>query len=629
MTKREVLLRSVQLKHSYVCCMLLAACIPNGQDGHTFPAPDGKASAFLADVFDRFHETLDVYTDSGAAGNHFAARGRLSSPGDEGAVPPMDEACTVNPQAGITCIEATFKASGQNWGGWYFMNGVLLGSDVRPRENWGDHPDAGVDLRGATELTFWARGAKGGERVEFFCLGVGRDPITGQPTAPFPDSSPKRSTGYVTLAADWREYSLRLTEPEADLGYALGGFGWITSAPQNGNANISFYIDDVQYDRSRLTEPRFALSYETIISDEEFDSVMRNAAFLYDNSVVLLALLASGDTDRARLLASAICYAVEHDRFYEADGRLRNAYQAGDLTLPPGWTPNGRADTVRIPGWYDTQSGMWLEDDGQVSIGTGPCAWAMIALEAAFEILGEERFVRSAELIGEWIEEHCRDERGAGGYSAGLSGWEPNPTPLTYKATEHQIDLTVAFRRLGLITGDEIWHERADHARGLLDAMWDPIDGKWWIGTEADGTTINTRVVALDVQAWGVLAICGDERSDCLRALEYAEEHHGIDGGFDFNEDLDGVWNEGTAHMAVAYHVTKQSEKWHDLVTMLGGAQSPSGGLPAADRDGLTTGLDLPSGEPFLYFDRIHSGATAWLVLAQQGVNPFWLGDSQ
>src|SRR5262245_6502544 len=36
------------------------------------------------------------------------------------------------------------------------------------------------------------------------------------------------------------------------------------------------------------------------------------------------------------------------DCFYK-DGRIRNAYQGGDLILPPGWTPSGR-----VPGFVIT-----------------------------------------------------------------------------------------------------------------------------------------------------------------------------------------------------------------------------------------------------------------------------------
>lgn len=599
-------------------CVATFAYIANAEEPSVLG--QGTAVAYLSRVMDQFHAFYDVYTDSHAAGNHFSARGRMSSPGDEDAVPPMDEASTDNPHTGITCIKATFMVKGLNWGGWYFMNGVMQRDERAPKENWGDYPNAGIDLKGATKLTFWARGAKGGECVEFFALGIGRAPLTGTPIMPYPDSSPKVSTGYVTLSKDWQQYTIDLTEK--NLRYVLGGFGWVTNAINN-NKNITFYIDDIRYDKARPTEPRLLVSYETVPSANDFDLVLRNVAYTYDNAVALLAFLASGNDERAKLIADAFIYARLHDRFYD-DGRLRNAYQGGDLVLPSGWTPHGRIGTVRMPGWYTANEG-WLEDKVQVSTYTGNVAWAMLALLAYYEMKGGHIYLTAAEQLGEWVEKNCRDTRGAGGYTGGFEGWEPNPVKLMYKSTEHNIDLYAAFQRLYLITGHEHWRERANHAKQFVVAMWDNSQGKFWTGTGNNGIEINKDVVPVDVQAWAVLAL-EDEGKPYWKALEFAESHLKVGDGFDFNQDGDGIWYEGTAQMAVAYHFTGQREKWRALVSVLKSAQFHSGGLPAADRDGLTTGFFLPDGQPWLYFRRAHVGATAWLVLAEKSANPFWMG---
>ena len=295
------------------------------------PEPSGElnraAVGYLSRIMDQFHTAFDVYSDADAAGNHFVARGRLSSQGGEEAVLVMDEGSTENPHSGITCIRAAFQARGANWGGWYFMNGVLEGSDAAPRENRGDFPRAGVDLRGAGRLTFWARGDRGGERVDFFAFGIGRS----SPPMRHPDSSPTIQES-VTLSTRWQLYSLDLGGK--DLGYVLGGFGWVADAPSNNNRSIVFFIDDIRYDRARLSEPRYLVSYGTIRSPHPFDVVLRNVAFTYDNATVLLAFLAAGDTMRARLIAQALVEAQKRDRFY-ADGRIRNAYQGGDLASRP------------------------------------------------------------------------------------------------------------------------------------------------------------------------------------------------------------------------------------------------------------------------------------------------------
>ncbi|MBI4268188.1 MAG: PGF-pre-PGF domain-containing protein, partial [Chloroflexi bacterium] len=583
-------------------------------------APSANASAYLADVMDQFHKTLNVYTDSDAAGNHFFARGRMSRPGAEAAVLPMDEASTDDPNSGITSIKTTFKGRGSDWGGWYFMNGALQGSETSPKENWGDLPKAGIDLQGASKLTFSAHGAKGGERVEFFAFGIGRNPDNGAPIKPYPDSSPKVSTGYITLSNQRKQYTIDLGGK--DLSYVLGGFGWVTNAQQNGNQDITFYIDDIIYNKARLNAPRFLASYETVRSTQDFDTVLRNVAFTYDNAVALLAFLAMGEKERAKLLADALVYAQEHDRSY-TDGRIRNAYKAGDLILPPAWTPKGQEGTVQMPGWYDATKTSWLEDKVQVSTYTGNVAWAMLALLAYYEAAGGNQYLATAERMGEWVETNSRDTRGAGGYTGGYEGWEPNSPKLLYKSTEHNIDLYAVFQRLYLITGKEFWRDRANLAKQFVLAMWDPTEGKFWTGTGNDGVTINKEVVPLDVQAWVVLAL-KDDGKPYWKALDYAEAHHKRDNGFDFNEDRDGIWYEGTAQMAVAYKYTGQQAKGKALANFLSSAQLASGALPAANTDGLTTGFKLPDGQLWRYYKRSHIGATAWLVLAQTGFNPFW-----
>ena len=582
---------------------------------------------YLGSVLDQFQHTLDVYEDFVAAGNHFVALGKIFSanPGDDTALAPMDENNTQNPHSGLSCIRATFQSLlSNNWGGWYFMNGVLLGNDVAPELNWGTFPNAGLDLTGASKLTFWVRGEKGGEVVEFFCFGIGRDPMTGAPVQPLPDSSPKASTGKVRLSTAWTEHTIDLSGK--DLSYVLGGFGWVAAAGDNNGQNIAFYIDDISYDKPRPNDLRFAVSYQTISSTSAFDLVLRNVSYAYDNAVALIAFLSAGDTQHAKLIADALVYAQQHDRFY-ADGRIRNAYQAGDEILPPGWAPNGRIGTVRMPGWYDTSQQRWFEDIVQVSTYVGNVAWAGLALLAFYETQGGSQYLVAAEQMGEWIEQDCRDSRGAGGYTAGFQGWEPTPVQLTYKATEHNIDLVALFERLFRITQDVKWSDRASHAKQFVFAMWDSVQGKFFTGTLDDGVTVSMDVIPLDVQAWSIMAL-RDEGKPYLSSLQYAETNLSAGCGFSFsNQDRTGTWYEGTAQMAAAYKFTGQTDRATALISCLHEAQDPSGSVAAASKDGLATGFFLPDGQPWLYYNRLHVGATGWLVLAENGINPFWFGE--
>jgi len=570
---------------------------------------------FLLNRINLFHNSCDVYTDADSAGNHFIVKAKMFSSGDGDALPTMNEASTNNPRRGISCIRASFKSKVNNWGGWCFMNGVLEANDTSPKPNWGDYPGAGVDLTGATELTFWARGAKGGERVEFFCAGVGRDPSDPKP---FPDSSNKISTGYVILKKNWSKYKLDLAG--RDLSYVLGGFGWVTNAANNKNKDISFFLDDIRYDKPSPDEQRFIVSFQTKDTSNSFDTVMRNAALSNDNAVALMSFLAVGDLDNARLLADAFVYAQLNDRYY-TDSRVRNAYQGGDIKSFPGWETNGMQDTVRLPGWYEAGLSEWVEDSCHLGSYSGNVGWVMIALLMYYGEVSDYKYLGAAADIAQWIHDTCEDASGPGGYIAGYHRGEDNPLRLGYKSTVDNMILHSAFKRLYFLTGNDDWKQCYEHAGIFLMEMWDGQEGKFWMGTEEDGVTINKYAVPIDAQALGVL-LAPDE-PEYARALDFAEVYHKVGGGFDFNEDRDGIWWQGTAQMALAYHVTKQTKKRNKCLSAMQSARFKSGGLPAASRDNLSTACETPEGDPVCHYRRAHVGTTAWFVLAQLEYNPF------
>ena len=592
-------------------------------------AENGVSRAYdhLYTVMDKYHKTFDVYTDLSAAGNHFVMLGRMASTGSEDKV-GINPGFKIDCYSGATCIENKFFSSANNWGGWYFMNGVLEGEETQPKANWGDYPDAGFDLTGATKLTFYAKGKNGGERVEFFAFGVGRDAETGEPEKPYPDSSPKVTLGYITLTPSWDEYTINLSG--INLSYVLGGFGWVASADENNNDDIIFYLDEIRYDKSRLDKPRFLVSYETIPSSLDFDTIMKNVAYGYDNALALLAFLARGtseDLKRAGLIADAFVYTIKNDRHF-IDGRLRNGYQGGDLILFPGWKPHGKEGTVRMPGWWDEQDHTWYEDKFAVSTHTGNVIWPMIALLHYYKKVGGNDYLEAAKTIGEWTEKETRDERCDGGYTGGYDGWEEtanNPdgqVKLLYKATEYNIDIYPAFMLLYQITGDIKWSDRAFHAKSLVDAMWNDDEDFFWTGTKLDGCTINESNIPVDIQAWALMVL-GEYNS----ALQWAENncYTESDGfkGFDFNNDNDGVWFEGTAQMAVAYLINKEKNKANIYIAELLKAQVSASnangkGICAASHDGVTTGFDWE------YFNRLHIGATAWYIFSEMEYNPYW-----
>src|SRR5205085_3555404 len=139
---------------------------------------------------------------------------------------------------------------------------------------------------------------------------------------------------------------------------------WVAVGNQITNSDGAvFCLDDIQYElneakrNQRLNEPRFIKSFSTLPvqppdmedndKDDDIDLGIRNTAFVYDNALAILAFLADSSADslrRAKLIGDALVYAFNRDR--KADGiGLRSMYAAGDISLPPGWVPNGRLGT--------------------------------------------------------------------------------------------------------------------------------------------------------------------------------------------------------------------------------------------------------------------------------------------
>lgn len=601
---------------------------------------------YLAQVMDQFHNRFAVYDDVSSAGNHFFAWAKTP---DGNAQANINGSFTDNPHSGATAIQCSFlPAPGGIFGGFVFLNGTLTGTQTTPQPNFGTEANAGIDLTGATALTFWARGKQGGEIVEFFVGGVGWDSDTGAVRnpctpnvpgpCPYPDST-KAIKITRTLTNQWQQFRIDLTN--VSLNYVLGGFGWgVNGAVNTGGAE--FYLDDIQYELNasrlaqRLNEPRLLRSFDTAPFQmqpqpvNDFDLVLRNSAFVYDNAVALLAFLADGSADslrRARLIGDALVYASQHDRAY-IDGRLRNNYSAGDISLPPGWAPNGRTGTVPVSGFYDEAQKSFIEIE-QSSIDTGNNTWAVIALLALYRQSSNPSYLLTARALGNFIHTFRNEAGTYKGFQGGLDNYPETPmvTRRVYGSTEHNLDIYAAFTRLSQITGESQWQSDAEHARQFVEAMWDSQKGCYLAGT----TNPDTRnqfadQLPLDVQAWSTLAL-PTTLTLHPQVLQCAEDNHRNTNagfsGFDFNNDKDGIWFEGTSQMATAYAFAVRSASVMALREELSRAQQTlpfgsSGGLAAASREGLSTGFD------FRYFVRQHIGATAWNVFAQLGHNPFY-----
>jgi hypothetical protein len=129
----------------------------------------------------------------------------------------------------------------------------------------------------------------------------------------------------------------------------------------------------------------------------------------------------------------------------------------------------------------------------------------------------------------------------------------------------------------------------------------------------------------LDAELWPLIAV-PDFKSKADRVMEWTDLNHGVEGGYDFNNDLDGDWLEGTAQAALVLRETGHPEKAEPLFATIAKQREPGGLVYATENEQLTTGLQVgPNSAPgdFKYYRLPHIGATGWAVLAALDINPF------
>jgi hypothetical protein len=279
----------------------------------------------------------------------------------------------------------------------------------------------------------------------------------------------------------------------------------------------------------------------------------------------------------------------------------------------------------------------WHEDLSSLGTSPGNLAWAAIALLELHKKTVDTLYLYAAERLCTWIQNNCVDSTGDGGFNGGavavaVKGEDSVDIVMKeWKSVEHSIDIFVAFMRLYEQTNDSTWLQGALHARAFVESMWNDLDsvGHFWTGTLDDGVSINDQSLPLDVNTWALMAF-GDTASHG-KSVVWCEQNCFVETcpkdsqfqGFDFNTDLDGVWFEGTAQMAIAYQMIRRDDAADTVLAELGRVQASvsgpaAGGLFAACHDSVSTGFD------WYYHRRPHVGATAWYIFALMEHNPYW-----
>jgi hypothetical protein len=145
---------------------------------------------------------------------------------------PTDCSGDRSPAAIGTCYKFTYMPvpGGLGWGGVYWQY---------PANNWGNMP--GLDVAsGATKVSFWAKGAAGGEVLEIVAGGIG---IGATPVPPYPDKI--KGDQKFTLTSSWAQYSLTL--PAGSYSPLLGGMAWAMGTATITSGSASFSIDSMQW----------------------------------------------------------------------------------------------------------------------------------------------------------------------------------------------------------------------------------------------------------------------------------------------------------------------------------------------------------------------------------------------
>ncbi|WP_285410514.1 hypothetical protein [Variovorax sp. efr-133-TYG-130] len=368
--------------------------------------------------------------------------------------------------------------------------------------------------------------------------------------------------------------------------------------------------------RGDSSAPLFLPSYRTeaqIDGVPELAPSLANVAFVYDNALAGIALLACGDTASARRIADAMVLAVAHDPHYP-DGRIRNAYRAGLL-----------ADAKPVlSGYWDADRNQWIADAYQVSTATGNVAWAALLLLNVDQAAPSPRYADAIARLLAWIEQRTRSSVAPDGYIGGWYGWDDRQAAQTWKSTEHNIDIAMAAAWAARSGAHPEQKRQAATALAFVERMWNKAEQRFHIGTLADGATVSNTASGLDAQLWPVLA-APPGRCAWQAGLAWVDANHRVGAGYGFPRQPDGIWTEGSAQAAATLVAVKGAAP-EALWQLLASQRAPNGLYYATPSPRISTGLAIgpdSKGPDFFYYRWPHLGATAWIALAAKGWNPF------
>ncbi|RLD18991.1 MAG: hypothetical protein DRI36_00085 [Caldiserica bacterium] len=128
-------------------------------------------------------------------------------------------------------LKIKYEPKGEKgWAGIYFLH---------PPNNWGNIRE-GYNLTGATEIIFYAKGKKGGEKISLIKIGG----LTGR----YPDSDTMQ-IGPLRLSKKWKRFTIDISK--MNLRYIAGGFCVILKKEDNPKG-CTIYLDGIAYRGGRI-----------------------------------------------------------------------------------------------------------------------------------------------------------------------------------------------------------------------------------------------------------------------------------------------------------------------------------------------------------------------------------------
>lgn len=138
------------------------------------------------------------------------------------------EKATINGKD-MVAARIEYTKGNKGWAGIYWQH---------PDGNWGDKP--GYDLSGARAISFWARGERGDEIVEFISGGIEGENKPNHDTF-------KRSLGDQLLTKQWQNYIIDLSDvPATSLKNVIGAFAWVGKGGFDNTGKLVTHIADIQ-----------------------------------------------------------------------------------------------------------------------------------------------------------------------------------------------------------------------------------------------------------------------------------------------------------------------------------------------------------------------------------------------